>query len=62
MTQEWKNNDRSELYKRDREQALQQTLARTDRSLRRFVRGRPFMATFIAVGAGFLAGRLLSRR
>jgi hypothetical protein len=42
--------------------ALREALVRTDHQLQQFTRHRPFMATFLAVGAGFLVGRLLSRR
>lgn len=42
--------------------ALREALVRTDHRVQQFTRQRPFMATFLAVGAGFLLGRVLSRR
>ena len=42
--------------------ALREALVRTDHQVQQFTRQRPVMATFLAVGAGFLLGRLLSRR
>jgi hypothetical protein len=41
--------------------SLRTALARTDRNLQQFTRTRPFTATFLALGTGFLLGRWLSR-
>jgi hypothetical protein len=42
-------------------QGLRDAVARTDRGIRQFARQRPLVATFLAMGAGFVVGRLLTR-
>ncbi|MGD9763136.1 MAG: hypothetical protein AB7V27_05455 [Candidatus Binatia bacterium] len=41
--------------------ALRSELADTDRRVRELVRERPFVALALAVGTGFLMGRILRR-
>jgi hypothetical protein len=61
------NQDRNQDRKMSHEpqdegsRKLRGALARTDRSLQQFTRTRPFAATFLALGTGFLIGRWLSR-
>jgi ElaB/YqjD/DUF883 family membrane-anchored ribosome-binding protein len=46
----------------ERRTALAERVARVDGQLQRFVREQPLLATGLALGAGYLLGRLLARR
>ena len=46
----------------ERRDELQRQLSRTDRRLRAAVEERPLVALAVAVGTGFLLGRLIGRR
>jgi len=58
MNQEWRTGQ--DLASPARAN-VKSALAQTDYRVQKFTRQRPFVATFLAVGVGFLVGRLVSR-